>query len=306
MRRVLLSLIFLITIQTLTACSANKEGHIKGSITPPSPGVRVTASQNGQTIATVAASSQDGIFYFSLPEGQYNISIVSQSAPFPLIFSNIIVKPGETTIIGPIAVPSPPKGNAVISGRINAKSTEARVIILDGNVERASVAVGPDGKYEIEGLPEGSYTMRVSAPGYAPESASVAVSENQKLQFNIRMFYITALDGVDWERGTIRARGKGLPPSQAPNPTIRRELTKRAALADAQRNMLRIIDMLQVGPGEKLTTFLDQKTYTNKVMGFIQNYRVAAEQEIDGGKMEIEIELPLTGPNGLSSYLATQ
>jgi hypothetical protein len=35
----------------------------------------------------------------------------------------------------------------------------------------------------------------------------------------------------------------------------------------------------------------------------VKGYRVVAERDLAGGRMEIELELPLTGPGGLTSLL---
>jgi hypothetical protein len=170
-------------------------------------------------------------------------------------------------------------------------------------VERASVNASSEGRYEFEGLPAGRYTVQVSSPGYANDSASIDVSDSQRATRDVRLLYITAIEGIDWNTGTIRSRGIGLPPKQAPTPTVRREMAKRAAVADAERNLLRIIELITIGPDQKLITALGEKTYTQKLQGYLQGYRVATERDMDGGKIEVELELPLTGPGGLSSYL---
>ena len=117
------------------------------------------------------------------------------------------------------------------------------------------------------------------------------------------MLYITAIEGIDWSAGKVRARGIGLPPKQAPTPTVRREMAKRAAVADAERNLLRIVELINVGPGQKFAESPGGETFVQKLQGYLQGYRIAAERDMDGGKIEIELELPLTGTGGLTSYL---
>jgi hypothetical protein len=287
---------------TLTACPAKKEGAIEGVVVPPSAGIRIGVEQQGRTISSVEVNAQDGKFKISLQAGTYDIKVTSLSSPFPLSLPGILVKPAETTTLSPIAL-APSKGSAVITGKVQAAAAGTRVALLAEGVERASVNTSSEGKYEFEGLPAGRYTLQVSSPGYANDSVALGVSDDQKAIQDIRLLYITAIEGIDWNAGKIRSRGIGLPPKQAPTPTVKREMAKRAAVADAERNLLRIIELINVGPDQKLIVALGEKNYTQKLQGYLQGYRVATERDMDGGKIEVELELPLTGPGGLSSYL---
>jgi len=225
------------------------------------------------------------------------------SSPFPLALDGVVVKPAETTSLSPIMFTPPSPGSSVITGKVKTASAGARVVLLAEGVERASVNTSSDGKYEFEGLPAGRYTVQVSSPGYANDSRTVNTSNDQRTTEDIRLLYITAIEGIDWNTGMIRSRGIGLPPKQAPTPAVKRELTRRAAVVDAERNLLRIIELITVGPDQKLITALGEKTYTQKLQGYLRGYRIAAERDMDGGKIEVELELPLTGPSGLSSYV---
>lgn len=49
-----------------------------------------------------------------------------------------------------------------------------------------------------------------------------------------------------------------------------------------------------------------EKNFSKKIQGFIKVCRAAGQRESDGGKFEINFEIPLTGQNGLSRYLAGQ
>ncbi len=292
----------ILLLGSLTACPAKKEGAIEGVVIPPSAGTRIDVVQQGSTIASVEVNGQDGKFSTSLPAGTYDIKVTAPSSPYPLALPGIVVKPAETTTLSPITL-APSTGTAVISGKVIAAESGARVALLAEGVERASANASSQGKYKFEGLPAGRYTVQVSSPGYANDSASINVSDDQKATRDVRLLYITAIEGIDWNAGTIRSRGIGLPPKQSPTPTVRREMAKRAAVADAERNLLRIIELINVGPDQKFIAALGEKTYTQKLQGYLQGYRVATERDMDGGKIEVELELPLTGPGGLSSYL---
>jgi len=286
----------------LTACPAKKDGALEGVVVPPSSGIRIAVELQGKTISTLDVNSQDGKFRTALPAGTYDIKVTAPSSPFPLVLPGITVKPAETTTLPPISL-APSKGTSVITGRIQAASAGTHVALLSEGVERASVNISGEGKYEFEGLPAGRYTLQVSSPGYANDAVAVGVSDNQKTNQDIRLLYITAIEGIDWNAGKIRSRGIGLPPKQSPTPTVKREMAKRAAVADAERNLLRIIELINVGPDQKFISALGENTYTQKLQGYLQGYRIAIERDMDGGKIEVELELPLTGPGGLSSYL---
>ncbi len=292
----------ILLLVTLTACPAKKEGTIEGVVVPPSAGTRIAVVQQGKTIASVEVNAQDGKFRTSLPAGTYDIKVTAPSSPYPLALPGIVVKPAETTTLSPITL-APLKGSAVITGKVQAAAAGTRVALLAEGIERASVSTNAEGKYEFEGLPAGRYSLQISSPGYANDSVALGVSDNQRANQDIRLLYITAIEGIDWNTGKIRSRGVGLPPKQAPTPAVKREMAKRAAVVDAERNLLRIIELINVGPDQKFIAALGGNTFTQKLQGYLQGYRVATERDMDGGKIEIELELPLTGPGGLSSYL---
>ena len=302
MRPFISSISIFVLLVLLTACPAKKEGTIEGAVVPPSAGVRITVLQQGKTVASIDVNAQDGKFRAALPAGIYDLKVTVPSSPFPLALPGIVVKPAETTSLAPITL-APSKGSAVITGTVKAAPAGTRVALLAEGVERASVNASSEGRYEFEGIPAGSYALQVSSPGYANDSVAIGVTDDQRATRDIRLLYITAIEGVDWNAGKIRARGIGLPPKQAPTPTVKREMAKRAAIADAERNLLRIIELITVSPDQKIITALGEKTYTQKLQGYLQGYRIATERDMDGGKIEVELELPLTGPGGLSSYL---
>jgi len=294
--------LMLLSLLILTACPGRKDGTVEGQVSPAGAGIRIVALLQGRTLGQADAGTQDGRFRIVLPAGTYEIKVTAPSSPYPLTLSGIVVRSGETTSLAPISL-AVPKGTGSITGKILATGTGTHVVLLAEGIERAAVNTSADGKYEFEGLPAGRYTLQVSSPGYANNSIAVGVSDDRRTAQDIRMLYITAIEGIDWSTGKARARGIGFPPKQAPTPTIRREMAKRAAVADAERNLLRIVELINVGPGQKLTESLGEGTFTQKLQGYLQGYRIAAERDMDGGKVEVELELPLTGAGGLASFL---
>ena len=291
----------LLILVALVACTGKRDGAVEGVVTPIS-GVRVVALQQGRTIASVDIDQRDGRFRIALPAGSYDISITAPNFPYPLMLSGVAVAAGATTTLAPISL-APASGTAAIAGRVLAAGTGTRVTLLTEGVERASVNTDASGLYEFTGLPRGRYTVKVASPGYANDSFALDIADNQRTVRNVRMLYVTAITGIDWNSGRLRARGIGVPPKQAPSPTVKREMTRRAAIIDAERNLFKAIEQINTAPDEKLTATLEGGSFVQNLQGYLKGYRVAAERDLDGGRIEIEIELPLTGPGGLSSRL---
>lgn len=203
----------------------------------------------------------------------------------------------------PVIAAAPSGGNPSISGTIHPASAAIRVTLLHEGSERASQRTGPDGSFTFSNLAAGRYIILVRSPGFADDRLDLELGQNEHARRSLRLLSITPIPGVDWKTGTIRARGVGTPPPDDSSPTIRREMAKRAALADAHRNLLRTLDRLEVGPGRTVRSFLGEGKYAERIQGFIRGYHVVAERERGDGVMEVELELPLTGPGGLSSQV---
>jgi hypothetical protein len=292
----------LFVLAALVACPGKREGTVEGFVTPPIAGGRVLALQQGRTIAAADIDQRDGRFRIALPAGSYDISITAPNSPYPLMLSGIAVAAGATTTLAPVSL-APASGTAAITGRVLAAGTGTRLTLLAEGVERASVNTDASGLYEFTGLPAGRYTVEVASPGYANDSFAFDIADKQRTVRNVRMLYVTSITGVDWNSGRLRARGIGAPPKQAPTPTVKREMARRAAIVDAERNLLKAVEQINTAPDEKLTAALGGGSSVQNLQGYLQGYRVAAERDLDGGRIEVEIELPLTGPGGLSSRL---
>ncbi len=285
----------------LLSCHSGDQGTIQGTVTPAAAGARVLIKQGTAPVAALAPDERTGRFSISLSPGTYDVAVTSPAVPFPVSFPGVVVETGRSAALGTIEI-APVRATGSISGSVRG-ATAARVTLLANGRERASVVTDRMGRYELTEVPAGKYTVQVEAPNYAGDARSVEVAEGQRVALSIRMLYRTEIRGVDWSRGTIKARGVGSAPSQTANATARRELAKRAALADAERNLLRGLETVETGPGEKLSSFLGPRAYTQTLEGFIRGFHVTAERDFDDGKVEVEIELPVTGPGGLSSLL---
>jgi hypothetical protein len=285
------------------ACRANQEGALEGTVIPSSStGVKIMATQTGKIQSSIDATANDGKFRMTLPPGVYTVNVSMPNSPYPMTFPAVVIDPGKTATLPPISL-AQASGHAVLTGRILPGRGKTTVTLYADGKERAAVQTD-DGKYEFTGLPAGNYTLQAGAPDYAQDAVELTIADNQAATQNLRLLYAAKIDGIDWSAGKIRVIGTGLPSANASNPTSRRELARRAALADAERNLLKVLAGIKVGPDQSLKSFWGEKKYRVTVRGFIQGFQVVGERELDNGKIEVEVELPLTGRAGLTRYLS--
>ncbi len=286
----------------LYSCQTKDEGAVEGMVVPPLPGVSVTVSRSGTTVCTVGTNVQDGKFRIALAPGKYDVSVRSASSPFPVTVAGVDVDPGKTSALPPFEM-SLPSGSAAISGTISPRGPATKMTLLYEGRERASVNVAPDGRYEFSALPAGNYTLTVSSPGYASDVTELRISGDGRVVQNIRLLYVSPIDGVDWTRGVIHARGKGIYPANSSNRTAMHEMAKRAALSDAERKLLGIIEQIKLDSNHNLKSAMASGSFTRRIEGYLHGFRIVEEHDMNGG-LEIELELPLTGPNGLTRYIS--
>jgi hypothetical protein len=196
-----------------------------------------------------------------------------------------------------------PTGKAIVTGRITPVRPGTKVKLIGEGQERAAVHIGADGTYEFRELPAGNYAIQTEAPGYAGDNSPLTISADQKTEQNVLLLPITTTAGVDWASGKIRATGHGLPPVQAASSIVRREMTKRAAISDAQRNLLKIVQNIRISSTLDIKTYMQDANRAERIQGFIRGYTVVSETEHDDGSVDVILELPLTGPAGLSRYV---
>jgi len=286
----------------LFACRAKQDGTIEGMIVPPGTSARISAMQNGKNILTVPAGGQDGKFKLALAAGTYTINVTVPDSPYPLNLNNITVKSGEKTILPPIEL-MPSAGKASLSGKVIPPHPGSEVKLMYEGKERAAIHTDREGKYEFKELPAGTYVVQAKSPGHAEDTARVVITGNQKVEQTAVLFPIVSIDGVDWAAGKIRATGIGVPPQNATNDSVRRAMAQRAALADAQRNMLRTVEQIRISDNQDVKDAMRSKNVASKIQGFLKGYSVVSERELEGGKIEVVLELPLNGPAGLSRYI---
>lgn len=296
------SIIVIIAILS-SGCEFRKDGAIEGTVSPPSAGIQVAAMQSGKLFISIEPDHATGRFRMNLPAGTYDLQVSAEAFPYPMTLSNIVVEGNRTTYLETIELLPSSAVTASITGKV-VSAGRAKVSLIYQGMERASVYTDAEGKYLFEGLSPGRYIIRTSAEGYTTHENEIELTDNQSIVQNAFMFYISDTPGVDWSSGRIRVTGTGLPPQNAPNASIRRELARRAAIADGQRKLLHAIEQIKISPQSNIKSMLKQKDAIIKIQGFMQGYRLVGERETEGGRIELDLELPLTGRDSLSYVIS--
>lgn len=300
--RMSFTLIIILVVLSSLAGGAPQEGVVEGTFVPAEATAQVSALQEGKEIATTHAVGQKGNFRLPLASGTYTIMVSAPVSSFPIRLDGVVVRAGETTVLPPLLI-MPGSGKAILEGRVIPPRPDSEVKLLSEGKERAAARTDREGRYEFRDLPAGAYEVRASAPGHAADVAPVVIPENQRVQQTTVLLPIVAVDGVDWAAGKVRATGVGSPPKDAGNAGAARAMTQRAALADGQRNLLRTVEQIKIDGNRSVGTIMRSGNGAERIQGYLKGYTVVSERELEGGRIEVILELPLTGPAGLSRYI---
>jgi hypothetical protein len=291
------------SLMLLSSCQTKQqEGAVEGAVVPPRPGAHVVVSRSGNTVSAVDADTRTGTFRIALTPGEYDVRISVPASPLPVIFPGVTVAPGKTAQLPPVEI-TQYTGTSSIAGTVLPATADTKITLFYEGQERASVNASPGGRYEFAALPSGTYTVLASAPGYSEDKTDLRIAEGRAVSQNMRMLYITKIDGIDWERAAIRATGSGVYPGNASNPTAMHEMAKRAALSEAERNLLVIVEQIKLDPRHDLKSLMVGGAYRMRIRGFLRGFKIVEEREVGNG-IEVVLELPLTGPSGLTRQLS--
>jgi Carboxypeptidase regulatory-like domain len=304
MRSLFLKYVLLaVSLILITSCQTKQqEGAVEGAVVPPRPGARVVVSRSGNTVSAVDADTHTGAFRIALAPGEYDVRISAPASQLPVIFPGVTVAPGKTAQLPPIDI-AQATGTSSISGTVLPASADTKITLFYEGQERASINASPAGRYEFTALPSGSYTVLASAPGYADDKTELHIADGRSISQNMRVLYVTPISGIDWEHAAIHATGRGVYPANASNPTAMHEMAKRAALSEAERNLILIVQQIKLDPKHDLKSLMVGGAFTVRIRGFLQGFKIIEEREVDSG-IEVVLELPLTGPSGLTRQIS--
>ncbi|MCS6923944.1 MAG: hypothetical protein NZM10_06145, partial [Fimbriimonadales bacterium] len=111
---------------------------------------------------------------------------------------------------------------------------------------------------------------------------------------------------VNWSAGYIEAKGEGAFPADAQSRGQARLLAKRAAIADAQRNLLETLNGVRLTAETVVRNFIvESDVVQTRVQGYLQGAQVVKEQE-RGDIYEVTMRLPLNGVAATAIEVAQQ
>lgn len=106
---------------------------------------------------------------------------------------------------------------------------------------------------------------------------------------------VFAADNVNWDNSSVTVTGMGAQPANAVNPAQARMMARRAAVADAYRQLAESIKGVNVDAETTVENMMvTNDTIRTKVSAMIQGAVVVAEKEIQGG-YEVTMQVPIFG-----------
>jgi phosphatidylinositol-3-phosphatase len=144
-----------------TVTDSVTQAPISGATVSYSGGSTTTNGSGGYTMTNVAP----GTYTVTASATGYT----SQSA-------QVSVTAGMTTTQSFTLVPPPGRITGTVTDSVTTAAISSATISYGGADGSGSTTTGTDGTYTLDMVPEGSYTVSVSAPGYTTQSAPVSVA----------------------------------------------------------------------------------------------------------------------------------
>jgi len=100
-------------------------------------------------------------------------------------------------------------------------------------------------------------------------------------------------DTIDFQRGVIKAMGRGAPDLNAPSIAVARAAAERAALAAAQRNALQVLQDAVLDDGSRVDWLLrDDTALRTRVESKLRGVRATRTRWFTDGGVWLDIEVP--------------
>lgn len=111
---------------------------------------------------------------------------------------------------------------------------------------------------------------------------------------------------IDWGGRTVRATGSGVADPGITNPAQARLMAERAAVVNAQRNLLEIVKGVRINSETRVENYMTRYDVINSsVEGMVVGARQVGPAQWDSGRgiAQVELELPLVGPQSVAEAL---
>lgn len=109
---------------------------------------------------------------------------------------------------------------------------------------------------------------------------------------------------IDWSNQVLQATGSGVRPPNAASPAQARLMAKRAAVADAYRNLAQLVSDVQVTSETTVQKFITTNdTVRLSVQAYIRGARVVEESEDPDGTYTVTLQVGMAGKRCLTGII---
>ncbi|MEO0073876.1 MAG: hypothetical protein ABIK43_04365 [candidate division WOR-3 bacterium] len=111
---------------------------------------------------------------------------------------------------------------------------------------------------------------------------------------------------IDWSGRTVRATGSGIADPGITNPAQARLMAERAAVVNAQRNLLEIVKGVRINSDTRVENYMTRyDLVSSSVEGVVVGARQVGPAQWDSvrGVAQVELELALVGPQSLAQAM---
>ncbi|HWR43377.1 LPP20 family lipoprotein [Sporomusa sp.] len=115
---------------------------------------------------------------------------------------------------------------------------------------------------------------------------------------------VGANGSVNWDEGFVEAIGTGVPSSIAKSPAQARLMARRAAIVDAQRNLLESVEGVKVTAETTVQNFeTTNDTVKTQVSGIVKGARIVNEHQLADGTYQVTLRINLYGKGSLAEVI---
>ncbi|HWR06022.1 LPP20 family lipoprotein [Sporomusa sp.] len=115
---------------------------------------------------------------------------------------------------------------------------------------------------------------------------------------------VGANGSINWDEGFVEAIGTGVPSSIAKSPAQARLMARRAAIVDAQRNLLESVEGVKITAETTVQNFeTTNDTVRTQVTGIVKGARIVNEQQLLDGTYQVTMRINLYGNGSLAEVI---
>lgn len=137
-----------------------------------------------------------------------------------------------------------------------------------------------------------------------PLTAGAATASTHANALPAAVDQVGAYGSINWEQGAVEAIGTGIPSRLAKSPAQARLMARRAAIVNAQRNLLETIEAVKVTAETTVQNFeATSDTVRTQVTGIVKGAKITDEQLLADGSYQITLRIDLFDRGGLTEII---